>query len=123
VALHAATGEVAWSFQTVHHDLWDFDVPAQPTLTTLRNEGIFTPPSLQGTLMIPGNAGGSNWGGVAVDPVRQVMVANLSHLAWVVSLFPADEWAARRAAEPGVAISRRFRFPGRPARRRSAARW
>lgn len=32
VALDAATGRVAWHFQTVHHDLWDFDVPAQPVL-------------------------------------------------------------------------------------------
>ena len=33
VALRASTGEVVWHYQTVHHDLWDFDVPAQPTLT------------------------------------------------------------------------------------------
>lgn len=32
VALEAATGRVVWHFQTVHHDLWDFDVPAQPVL-------------------------------------------------------------------------------------------
>lgn len=32
VALDAATGRVRWSFQTVHHDLWDYDVPAQPAL-------------------------------------------------------------------------------------------
>jgi quinoprotein glucose dehydrogenase len=32
VALRAETGELVWSFQTVHHDLWDYDVPAQPTL-------------------------------------------------------------------------------------------
>lgn len=32
VALHVATGEVAWHFQTVHHDIWDYDVPSQPTL-------------------------------------------------------------------------------------------
>ena len=32
VALEAATGELRWSFQTVHHDVWDYDVPAQPGL-------------------------------------------------------------------------------------------
>ncbi|WP_051417787.1 membrane-bound PQQ-dependent dehydrogenase, glucose/quinate/shikimate family [Roseomonas gilardii] len=32
VAVDAATGRVRWSFQTTHHDLWDFDVPAQPAL-------------------------------------------------------------------------------------------
>ena len=35
VALRAETGELVWSFQTVHHDLWDYDVPAQPTLARI----------------------------------------------------------------------------------------
>jgi quinoprotein glucose dehydrogenase len=35
VALRAETGELAWSFQTVHHDVWDYDVPAQPTLARI----------------------------------------------------------------------------------------
>jgi quinoprotein glucose dehydrogenase len=35
VALDAATGKVAWHYQTVHHDIWDYDVPAQPTLVDL----------------------------------------------------------------------------------------
>ena len=35
VALRIETGELAWSFQTVHHDLWDYDVPAQPTLARI----------------------------------------------------------------------------------------
>lgn len=39
----------------------------------LRYEGRYTPPSLQGSLIYPGNFGTFNWGGVAVDPVRQVM--------------------------------------------------
>ena len=194
VALRGRTGEVVWRFQTVHHDLWDYDVPAQPTLATLRRggqdvpallqatkmgfvfvlhretgeplfpieerpvpqdgvpgeklsrtqpfptkpqalvrqrigpddawgitpfdrgwcrdrieslraEGIFTPPSLQGSLMVPGNAGGSNWGGLAVDPVRGLVIANVIDLPWVVTLFPADEYAERRAREPGPEIA------------------
>jgi len=170
VALRASTGEVVWSFQTVHHDLWDYDVSSQPTLATviregnvipvviqptkmgmmfilhretgesvfpirerlvpqsdvygeysaptqpfpvkppplvphslspdeawgltwidrgdcreliksLRYEGIYTPPSLgAGTLMFPGNGGGSNWGGAAVDPTRRLLVANVMNL-------------------------------------------
>jgi quinoprotein glucose dehydrogenase len=32
VALKLSTGEVAWAFQHVHHDLWDYDTPAQPVL-------------------------------------------------------------------------------------------
>jgi quinoprotein glucose dehydrogenase len=194
VALRGSTGEVVWHFQTVHHDLWDFDVPAQPTLTTLRRdgaevpaliqttkmghvfvlnretgqpifgveerpvpqsdvpgeqtaptqpfplappplsrtrldpedawgltpwdrgacrerleqlrfEGIFTPPSLRGTLMYPGNAGGSNWGGVAVDPERQILIARVTDAPWVVTLIPSADFARERAANPGVEIS------------------
>jgi quinoprotein glucose dehydrogenase len=32
VALDAATGKLVWHFQTVHHDVWDYDVPSQPVL-------------------------------------------------------------------------------------------
>ncbi|HUD52283.1 PQQ-binding-like beta-propeller repeat protein, partial [Parvibaculum sp.] len=39
VALKAETGDVVWSFQTVHHDVWDYDLPAQPTLATLMRDG------------------------------------------------------------------------------------
>src|SRR5690606_21960804 len=38
-------------------------------LRTYRNEGLYTPPSLQGTVMMPGHNGGANWGSVAVDPL------------------------------------------------------
>ena len=195
VALRASTGEVVWHFQTVHHDLWDFDVPAQPTLTHLDREGaripaviqatkmgllftlhretgvplfpveerpvpqstvpgeitsptqpfpvkppplirhdlsmddawglwgigesgcrermaelnwegIYTPPRVgQGTLMYPGNAGGSNWGGIAVDPERRIVVANVMDLPWVVTLIPRDEFEQARRDNPGVEIS------------------
>ena len=37
VALDAATGKRLWHFQTVHHDLWDYDLPAQPNLVMVRN--------------------------------------------------------------------------------------
>lgn len=42
VALRASTGKVVWSFQTVHHDLWDYDNPSQPVLVAFRrgNEKI-----------------------------------------------------------------------------------
>jgi quinoprotein glucose dehydrogenase len=187
VALRAASGEVVWHFQAVHHDLWDYDVPAQPTLATvrrdgreipvvlqatkmghlfvlhretgepvfpveerpvpssdvpgeaasptqpfplrppplaahalrpedawgltpfdrarcrerlaaLRHEGLFTPPSLEGTLLFPGYAGGTNWGGVAVDPVRRIVVVNTTNLAFQVRLIPRDAYEAERAA-------------------------
>lgn len=161
VALNVRTGERLWHFQTVHHDLWDFDLATAPKLMTIthngqripvviqaskqgflyvfnrvtgepvwpiverpvpasdvpgemasptqpfptwplpysrqsftadqinphltaeeqetlrhnmtevwRNEGLFTPPSLQGSISIPGHNGGANWGNAAVDPVN-----------------------------------------------------
>ncbi|HSA55429.1 MAG TPA: pyrroloquinoline quinone-dependent dehydrogenase [Gemmatimonadaceae bacterium] len=187
VALRASTGRVVWHFQTVHHDLWDFDNASPPTLVTLRrdgrdvpavlqatktgmlfvlhretgepifpvqerpvpasdvpgeaasptqpftvtpplsahrlaadslfgvndaernacrgalsglrNEGIFTPPSLRGTLLIPSNIGGAHWGGVAADANRAIAVVPVNRLATIVQLIPAegyDREAARR---------------------------
>jgi quinoprotein glucose dehydrogenase len=43
VALDAATGKLKWYFQLVHHDLWDYDLPAQPSLITVRREGRSIP--------------------------------------------------------------------------------
>ncbi|MBT3531100.1 MAG: membrane-bound PQQ-dependent dehydrogenase, glucose/quinate/shikimate family [Gammaproteobacteria bacterium] len=40
VALDAATGRVRWSFQTTHHDIWDYDVPSQPTLVDIPVNGV-----------------------------------------------------------------------------------
>jgi len=177
LALNATTGKLAWSYQTVHHDLWDMDMPAQPTLADitdkngntvpviyapaktgnifvldrrdgklvvpapekpvpqgaakgdhvtptqpfsdlsfrpkkdlsgadmwgatiydqlvcrvifhkLRYEGIFTPPSEQGTLVFPGNLGMFEWGGISVDPARQVAIANPMALPFVSKLMP-----------------------------------
>lgn len=39
VALDANTGKRLWHFQTVHHNLWDYDLPAQPSLVTVRRAG------------------------------------------------------------------------------------
>ena len=160
VALDARTGKRLWHFQTIHHDLWDYDLATAPKLLTVkhdgknvdivaqpskhgfvfvfdrvtgeplwpieerpvpksdvpgeqasptqpfptapppfsrqkfteadinpylpelereqfrqvfrtyRNEGLFTPPSFQGTISMPGHNGGANWGGAAADPER-----------------------------------------------------
>lgn len=179
VALDLATGKVRWHFQTVHHDLWDYDVPAQPSLIDLtingvtvpalvqptkqgelfvldrrsgkpvlpvteevapkggvegkllastqpvsalsfnppvltgadmwgatmfdqlacriefqklRYEGRYTPPSEEGTLVYPGNFGVFNWGGIAVDPQRQVAFTTPTYLAFISQLVPrADD--------------------------------
>jgi quinoprotein glucose dehydrogenase len=54
----------------------------------LRYEGTFTPPSLQGTLVFPGNLGMFEWGGIAVDTDRQIAVANPIALPFVSRLIP-----------------------------------
>ena len=51
VALRAETGEVVWHFQTVHHDLWDYDVASQPTLWELPGERGPVPAVVQPTKM------------------------------------------------------------------------
>ena len=57
----------------------------------LRNEGIFTPPSLQGTLAVPSNVGGAHWGGLTFDPVRQIAVVPVNRIAAMVQLIPLDQ--------------------------------
>ena len=47
VALDAATGKRLWHFQTIHHDLWDWDLPAQPILVTVRRNGKEIPAVVQ----------------------------------------------------------------------------
>jgi quinoprotein glucose dehydrogenase len=63
----------------------------------LRNEGIFTPPSTQGTVVIPSNIGGAHWGGVAVDPVRQIAVVPVNRIGALVQLLPRERFDAAQA--------------------------
>ncbi|MEP6618803.1 MAG: pyrroloquinoline quinone-dependent dehydrogenase [bacterium] len=186
VALNAKTGALVWSFQTVHHDLWDYDNASPPALVTvrhdghdiaavlqatktgmlfvldretgrpivpveersvpastvpgevasltqpfstlpplvpmrrdtehvfgvdsadraacratiaaLRHDGIFTPPSLEGTLATPSNIGGAHWGGVAFDPVRQLAIVPVNDIAAVVQLIRRDGFDGRHEA-------------------------
>ena len=191
VALKIETGERVWSFQTVHHDVWDYDLPAQPTLARietgnglrdaviqptkqgflfvldehtgqpvwpveerpvpqggvageqlsptqpfpthvpalmrqrispddafglipfidrkvcreklapLRNDGLYTPPSLQGTIVYPMTGGGVNWGGAAFDPAHQIVYANVTHAAHIIKLIPAADAANLKRPEGG----------------------
>jgi quinoprotein glucose dehydrogenase len=63
----------------------------QTWIRSLRNEGIFTPPSLQGTLVIPGNIGGMTWSGYAFDPERNLLVVPTNNIAGVAKLIPRDK--------------------------------
>ncbi len=51
VALNAANGRVVWYYQMVHHDLWDYDLPAQPLLITVQHNGRPIPAVAQITKM------------------------------------------------------------------------
>jgi quinoprotein glucose dehydrogenase len=60
----------------------------------LRYEGQYTPPSIQGSLVYPGNVGVFNWGSVSVDPVRQLLFTSPNYMAFVSKLVPRAEVAA-----------------------------
>lgn len=51
VALHAATGKMAWHFQVVHHDIWDYDIAAQPMLIEIKSGDQMIPAVAAGTKM------------------------------------------------------------------------
>jgi quinoprotein glucose dehydrogenase len=68
----------------------------------LRNQGIFTPPSLKGTLMVPGNLGGMTWSGSAFDPERSLLVTNTNNILAKVKLVPRAKYEERGShAEDG----------------------
>ncbi|GAB4039243.1 pyrroloquinoline quinone-dependent dehydrogenase [Spirosoma gilvum] len=186
VAIRASTGKVVWHFQTVHHDLWDYDNASQPLLfnfkqhgktipavavgtkmghvfilhretgvpllpveerqvpkssipgevafptqpfpttlpalglqkveawgptpdtksaaqrrlSTLHYEGIFTPPSLQGSLMTPGNVGGVHWGGMCYDPESGLLITNVNRIAAIIGLLPREKLAESIKNDP-----------------------
>jgi quinoprotein glucose dehydrogenase len=62
------------------------------TMSGLKYEGRFTPPSTQGTLAYPATAGGVEWGGGAIDPSTNTYVVNSSSVAQIYRLIPRDEY-------------------------------
>jgi quinoprotein glucose dehydrogenase len=187
VALRADTGARVWHFQTVHHDLWDYDVASPPILfdwrkdgrsiaavgvasktghvfvldrssgkplipveervvprsdvpgeeasptqpfptapaslartslraeeawgltdedrawcreriASLRSDGFFTPPSLRGTIVVPGNVGGMAWGGIAHDRVNDLLIMPVNNIAAEVRLIARDSVEGERSA-------------------------
>ena len=92
-------------------DMWGATIFDQLTCRILfhrlRYDGTFTPPSLQGTLVFPGNLGMFEWGGVAVDPVRQIVIANPIAIPFVSQLVPRgpdNPTAPDKAHPPGSEI-------------------
>jgi quinoprotein glucose dehydrogenase len=64
----------------------------QEKLKASRSEGIFTPPSLKGSVGYPGNVGGVNWGSAAYDPQSHLMFANTNRLIAWNKLIPRAEY-------------------------------
>ena len=60
-------------------------------IDSLRNDGLFTPPSLGGSLQFPGNIGGVNWGSAAWDPARHILLANTNRVAAIAKLIPRED--------------------------------
>lgn len=79
------TAEEAWGKSAEDRD-W-----CSKRIAASRSEGIFTPPSLQGTIAFPGNVGGVNWGSAALDPQRHLLVMNTNRLAFWVKLIRQDK--------------------------------
>jgi quinoprotein glucose dehydrogenase len=68
------------------------------TISALRADGFFTPPSLKGTLVIPGNVGGMAWGGIAHDRINELLIMPVNNLAAEVRLIPRDATETERQA-------------------------
>ena len=189
VALRAATGEFVWAYQTVHHDLWDYDLAAQPALTNIgtrdvvvqaaktgfvfvldrdtgeqvfpvtervvptsdvqgerpsrtqpfprlqlhptkeapeiwkrdpeheafcsklldgvRYDGIFTPPSVGGTLVFPGNPGGVNWGSMAVHESGVAFMV-VTRMPTIVHQLPRREYERLEASQRYRGVEAQF---------------
>ena len=94
VALRGSTGDVVWAFQAVHHDLWDYDLPCQPILTTIRKDGAEIPVVIQGSKM------------------GHVFVL---HRETGAPVFPVEERAVPQSTVPGEQSSATQPFPTIPA--------
>ncbi len=88
---------------TVNHDAMPDVWPLADTLSfgqcskdreTYRYEGLYTPPSVQGSFLWPATAGGNNWGGAAVDPRNGILYVNTSQVVQVIRLIPRANYEA-----------------------------
>jgi quinoprotein glucose dehydrogenase len=93
VALDAASGKRNWHYQLVHHDLWDYDLPAPPTLITLKQGGVSTE---------------------AVAQVTKMGMVFLFNRLTGTSIFPIEERPVGQSRLPGEQASLTQPFPTRP---------
>jgi quinoprotein glucose dehydrogenase len=80
-------------------------------IESLHSDGIYTPPSVDGNVVYPGVAGGTNWGGLAFDPERQIAVLNQSRMPTTERLVPRAEADGLKGDPPRRLI---FRQRGAP---------
>jgi len=66
-------------------------------IKNLGNQGIFTPPNLQGTLAVPGNIGGMTWSGYAFDPQNSLLFVNTNNLVTKSKLIPRADYSRRES--------------------------
>jgi quinoprotein glucose dehydrogenase len=71
----------------------------------LDNDGLYTPPSLRGAIAFPLFGGGSNWGSVAYEPARGLLIANTMNLVGMMQLVPRDQFDAVKKAYPDDQIT------------------
>ena len=74
------------------------------TLAGLRSEGVYTPPSLRGSVVVPGFLGGMEWGGVAFDQASGVLFANTNNVPMVTTLIPVAD-AGASVVDPNAKMS------------------
>ena len=72
---------------------WDRRACAE-AIARYRYDGMFTPPTEQGSIQYPQNPGGINWGSVTIDPERGLLFTNLMRMAVVIQLIPRAEYDA-----------------------------
>jgi quinoprotein glucose dehydrogenase len=89
LAAHTLSADEAWGPTPEDREA------CRKTIAALRNEGIFTPPSLKGTLMVPGNVGGMTWSGYAFDPQHSLLVTNTNNLVAGARLIPRAKYDQR----------------------------
>jgi quinoprotein glucose dehydrogenase len=99
------TPDDAWGFTFIDRYI------CRKRIEALRHGPLYTPPGEQGTILMPGFAGGANWGGGAVDPVRNVLVVNTLHVAGVAKLVRRTGDPLLNAAPDGVDAAGVIRFP------------
>ena len=107
VALHLSTGKIAWAFQEVHHDIWDYDTPSPAILFNAKSSSGSTiqgigAPGKTGWLYLLNRANGKPLYGITEKPVPQ----NKAQKTWPTQPIPANSAFIPHGAPPAADIKR-----------------